>query len=184
MRRVRRLLFALALVLAPLAAHAAEDDPRTLSGPETSGLPLPRFVSLRATEVNLRSGPGVQYPVEWVYRRQGLPVEVIAEYRTWRKIRDWEGTQGWVHQSLLAGRRTVVVVGGVRELHAKPDPASGAIARVEPGVIAYLLNCPEGIAWCRVEAGGYEGWLRRVDFWGTLRDEVTEQRRAPRTAAK
>src|SRR3989338_854435 len=106
------LFFALA---GTMAARAAEDEPPAPGpgrGSETSGLPLPRFASLRAGEVNVRTGPGVQYPVDWVFQRQGLPVAVIAEYRTWRKIRDWQGTQGWVHPSPLAGKRTVIVIGG------------------------------------------------------------------------
>ena len=127
-------------------ARAAEEEPPATgqapgsgrSGAETSGLPLPRFASLRAGEVNVRTGPGVQYPVDWVFQRQGLPVEVIAEYRTWRKIRDWQGTQGWVHQSLLAGKRTVIVIGGQRALHAKPEPDAKAVAQLEAGVVASL----------------------------------------------
>ncbi|HEC14175.1 MAG TPA: hypothetical protein ENI72_00310, partial [Rhodospirillales bacterium] len=79
-----------------------------------SGLPLPRFVSLRVNEVNMRTGPGVQYPIEWVYSRQYLPMEVIAEYSTWRKVRDWQGGQGWVHQSMLGGRRSFIVTGTTR----------------------------------------------------------------------
>ena len=75
-----------------------------------SGLPLPRFVSLRADEVNMRTGPGVQYPVEWVYKRQGLPAEIIAEFGTWRKVRDWQGTQGWIHQSMLSGKRNFIIM--------------------------------------------------------------------------
>ncbi|MEK7246109.1 MAG: SH3 domain-containing protein [Pseudomonadota bacterium] len=179
------LFFALA---GTMAARAAEDDPSTpgpaqglgRGGTETSGLPLPRFASLRAGEVNVRTGPGVQYPVDWVFQRQGLPVEVIAEYRTWRKIRDWQGTQGWVHQSLLAGKRTVIVIGGQRTLHAKPEPDARPVAQLEAGVVASLVICPEGSAWCRIEVDGFDGWLRRVDFWGVLKDEVTEAKRSLR----
>lgn len=151
---------------------------------ETSGLPLPRFVSLRAGEVNMRTGPGVQYPVEWVYQRQNLPVEVIAEFKTWRKIRDSQGTQGWVHQSMLGNRRTVIVTGGMRIMRDGPDAKARAVAYLEPGVVATLMNCPESAGWCRIETAGIEGWLRRVDFWGTLKDEVMEQRRGSRTAKR
>lgn len=139
-----------------------------------SGLPLPRFVSLRAAEVNMRTGPGVQYPVEWVYQRRSMPVEVIAEYGTWRKVRDWQGTQGWIHQSMLGGRRTVVVTGKVRTVRSRQNSNSAAVARVEPGVIGKLLECPQDGAWCRVEAAGREGWLRRVEFWGVYRTESLE----------
>ena len=169
---------------ATFGARAQEEEPPPGSAPEqgrggleTSGLPLPRFASLRAGEVNVRTGPGVQYPIDWVFQRQGLPVEVIAEYRTWRKIRDWQGTQGWVHQSLLAGKRTVIVVGGTRALHAKPEPEAKAVAHLEAGVVANLVICPDGSAWCRIEVDGFDGWLRRVDFWGVLKDEVTDAKR-------
>lgn len=142
------------------------------AGQGTSGLPLPRFVSLRADEVNMRTGPGVQYPVEWVYVRKDLPVEVIAEFETWRKIRDWEGTQGWVHQSMLSGKRTVIIMGDVRLLRAEDDAKSLVNARIEPGVIGRLLDCPNGNGWCQIEIDGYKGWLRHVDFWGAYKNEV------------
>ena len=144
------------------------------AAPEGSGLPLPRFVSLRADEVNLRAGPGVQYPVEWVYNRRHLPVEVIAEYRTWRKIRDWQGTQGWVHQSMLSGNRTFIVTGKLRTLRRRADARGDAVARAEAGVIGRLLECPDASTWCRVDVDGFEGWFRRVEFWGVHRGEVVK----------
>lgn len=134
--------------------------------------PLPRFVSLRADEVKMRTGPGVQYPVEWVYHRQRLPVEIIAEYQTWRKVRDWQGTQGWIHQSLLASSRTFIVTGGVRAIREAADPDSRTVARAEAGVVGRLVECPGNGVWCRVESEGHEGWLRRVDFWGAHKTEV------------
>jgi SH3-like domain-containing protein len=139
---------------------------------EGSGLPLPRYASLRADQVNLRTGPGVQYPVEWVYQRQNLPVEIIAEYRTWRKIRDWQSTQGWVHQSMLSGGRSVIVTGKRRSLRSTADTKSAAVAEIEAGAIAELAECPTGGGWCRVEAENIKGWLRKVEFWGAYRDEV------------
>ena len=141
---------------------------------EGTGLPLPRFVSLRATEVNMRAGPGVQYPVEWVYHRQKLPVEIIAEYNTWRKVRDWQGTQGWIHQSMLDGRRFIIVTGAKRTIRRKAAAKSAPVARAETGVIGQLTRCPDGGNWCEVEIGGHKGWLRKVDFWGVHRDEVVE----------
>ncbi|MBT3237212.1 MAG: hypothetical protein HOK06_05465 [Rhodospirillaceae bacterium] len=143
-----------------------------LAAAEGSGLPLPRYVSLRADQVNMRTGPGVQYPVDWVYQRSGLPVEIIAEYRTWRKIRDWQSTQGWVHQSMLAGKRMVIVTGKKRTLRRDPDAKSPTIAYMESGAIAELAECPTGGGWCRLEAGNTSGWLRKVEFWGAYKDEV------------
>ncbi|NQW01857.1 MAG: hypothetical protein HQ483_19280 [Rhodospirillales bacterium] len=150
------------LLLSTGAAHAQN---------QSSGLPLPRFVSLRADEVNMRTGPGVQYPVEWVYKRQGLPAEIIAEYGTWRKVRDWQGTQGWMHQSMLSGKRNFVVVGVERSLRRAADSDSSANAYVEPGVVGQLVECESASSWCQVEVGGVSGWLRRVDVWGVYRGE-------------
>ncbi|TVR95486.1 MAG: hypothetical protein EA406_13925 [Rhodospirillales bacterium] len=138
----------------------------------SGGLPLPRFVSLRADEVNLRAGPGTQYPVEWVYRRRMLPVEIVAEHHNWRRIRDWQGDEGWVHRSLLVGRRSILVTGGVAEVRATTDPGSRRIARVEPGVSGLLIACPDPGPFCRVRFGRTEGWLARSEFWGAYPGEV------------
>ncbi len=152
-----------------LAATAA-----ALAVVEGTGLPLPRFVNLRAKEVNMRAGPGVRYPVEWVYHRQKLPVEIIAEYDTWRKVRDWQGTQGWIHQSMLGGRRFIIVTGAKRTVRRQAAVKSAPVARVETGVIGKLIRCPDGENWCEIEIGDHKGWLRKVDFWGVHRDEVVE----------
>lgn len=140
-------------------------------GPETD-LPIPRFVSLRSAEVNLRTGPGTTYPIEWVYVRRGFPVEVIAEFDIWRKIRDWQGTVGWVHQSMLDGRRTALVVGEDRLLRSEPSPDSAPVARLAPGVIGNLLDCAG--SWCRIDAADYRGWLPRDEFWGVGPQEVLD----------
>ena len=139
-----------------------------------SGLPLPRFVSLRADEVNMRAGPGVQYPIQWVYRRQALPMEVVAEYGTWRKVRDWQDTQGWVHQSMLSNSRALIVTGKVRTIRSQQSTKAAVVARAEPGAIGALLECPQERVWCRVEIEGHEGWLRSVEFWGVYRGEALE----------
>ncbi len=161
----------LRLILAALFAFTASPA-AGLDETRGTGLPLPRFVSLRAGEVNMRTGPGLRYPVEWVYRRRTLPVEVIAEYATWRKVRDWQGAEGWVHQSMLDGRRTVIVTGQVRNLRRVPDAAAEPAARAEPGVIATVRECPTDGVWCRVEAEGIEGWLRRDEVWGVYPRET------------
>ncbi|MEK9673657.1 MAG: SH3 domain-containing protein [Rhodospirillaceae bacterium] len=139
-----------------------------------SGQPLPRFVSLRAGEVNMRSGPGVQYPVDWVYKRRYLPVEVIAAFQTWRKVRDHQGTQGWVHQSMLGSDRTAIVLGRMRTVRAAADANSRALAKLEPDVIIQVLQCPDENGWCRVRASGFEGWLRRVEIWGIRSGEIVK----------
>jgi len=162
------ILVGAALVLFLCGAPAATAE--TL-GSATS-LPIPRYVSLRSSEVNLRTGPGTNYPIEWVYVRRGLPVEVIAEFDVWRKIRDWQGTVGWVHQSMLDGRRTVLVVGDERQIRSEPSPAAAPVARVAVGVIGELVECVG--TWCRLEAAGYRGWLPRDEFWGVGPDEIIE----------
>ena len=139
---MRRLFAASLLTLmlsAPLVTIPRGDSMAQVSG---SGLPLPRFVSLRAGEVNLRTGPGVQYPVEWVYRKSGLPLEVIAEYKAWRKVRDWQGSQGWVHQTMLSSKRSFIVTGISRDLRAKPSQKSALVAQVQSNVSGSLLACP------------------------------------------
>lgn len=150
-------------------------ESRTVERPGRTGLPIPRFVSLASAEVNLRAGPGRQYPIEIVYRRRGMPVEVIDEFDTWRRIRDWEGTVGWVHGSLLSGRRTLRVLGAEGSLIAlrrAPEEGAPAVAQAEPGVIGELERCEGG--WCRASLDGFEGWLRRQDFYGTLPKETLE----------
>lgn len=156
---------ALLLAMASAQAVAAEDDP----GGGRSNLKVPRFASLRATEVNLRTGPGLRYPVEWILMQRAMPVEITSEFENWRKIRDYEGTEGWVHQSMLTGRRTVMVRGGMTTLRREAAADSPAIARVEPKVVGRLLSC--GGAWCRVEIAGLRGWMQRARLFGVYADE-------------
>ena len=136
--------------------------------PETA-LPVPRFVSLHADRVNLRTGPGDRYPIDWVLTRRDMPVEIVAQFEHWRQIRDWEGTKGWVHERMLSGKRDVIVRGGVRALLRSPEQNAAIVARAEPGVVAKLLEC-QG-AWCRVDAGEATGWVRRADVWGVYPEE-------------
>ncbi len=151
-------------VTAALAGPAAADDEGA------GGQTLPRFVSLKSDEVNLRAGPGQRYPIEWVYRRVGYPVEIVAQFDIWRQIRDADGTVGWVHQTLLSGRRTALVTGGVRTLRVEPDGSADGVALAEPGVMVDLKTCED--AWCEVTARGYSGWLRRDEIWGVYAEEA------------
>jgi SH3-like domain-containing protein len=114
----------------------------------------------------MRAGPGLQYPIEWVYRRLDLPVEVIAEHRTWRKVRDWQGTAGWIHERMLSGRRTLIVTSEAGQLRASARPNSPIVAIAEEGTIGRLLECPKGGARCRVRVNEHEGWLARTELWG------------------
>lgn len=135
-----------------------------------SGLPLPRFVSLAGEEVNLRTGPGVRYPVSWVFVRRGLPVLVTLEFEHWRKVRDRDGAEGWVHQSLLSGRRYAVVVGQVQTLRREPRRDAAPVLRAEPGVIGRLRACQMG--WCELEIADITGWLPKTALFGALAGET------------
>ena len=172
--RVVCLLAVLAAWPAGAQSQAAQDQGVTTSeaaprdGP-VSGLPLPRYVALRASEVNLRTGPGLRYPIDWVYTRSGLPVEVIDEFETWRRIRDWEGSIGWVHQNMLTGDRRALVVGKQRLLRRSPEDGAAGLALLEAGVIARLTRCADG--WCKLEIKGIEGWLREDEIYGIASGE-------------
>ena len=143
-----------------------------------SGLPLPRYVSLKSDRVNLRQGPGTDYPTAWVYRRAGLPLEVVEEYEAWRKVRDAEGTTGWILSSLLSGRRTALVLPWELKPDAprpqvalrRGDSASAApVAMIEAGVIADIQSC-DG-EWCYVSIESYRGYLEQAKLWGVYQRE-------------
>ena len=138
-----------------------------------SGLPIPRFVSLRNDKVYVRTGPALRYPLKWVYRRAGLPVEIIQEFDTWRKIRDRDGEEGWIHQSLLSGKRTAVVVAEEDVfIHKKPNAVSKKVAIVENGNIISLEQCDT--SWCEGEVQGFSGFISRNSLWGVYQKEELE----------
>ncbi len=132
-------------------------------------LPLPRFVSLRSNEANLRVGPGTRYPIHWVYQRRGMPLEIIEEYGNWRKIRDMEGTEGWLHHGLLSGKRTAMISGTERPLRRNPDTTAPIILKAKPMVIGTLLRC--SLHWCHLEISGYKGWMEKTSLWGVYPKE-------------
>ncbi|WP_367615512.1 SH3 domain-containing protein, partial [Teichococcus aerophilus] len=136
-----------------------------------TGLPTPRFVALRSDEVNLRVGPDTRFPIEWTYQRRDLPVEVVREYNQWRRIRDMDGTEGWVHQSTLSARRTFMVRGQERPLHHSDSETSNVVARLQPGVVGRIRRCNAGREWCEVQVADHRGFLRRTEIWGVLPNE-------------
>ncbi len=163
----------------PVETKPAETKPAEADVSETApaaaepSLPIPRFVSFRTEPVNARTGPGVRYPVDWVYMRRRLPVEIIAEFETWRQIRDPDGAEVWVHQSMVSGRRTGVIKGQAQGLRKTNTDISDTIATLEPGVIVDVVRCPDGV-FCRVEINGLQGWLKRDQFWGVYPQETVE----------
>jgi SH3-like domain-containing protein len=154
------------LLLASVSLVGGETTASAAGGAE---VPLPRFAALHADKVNLRAGPGDRYPIEWVYLRKDWPVEVIAQFDHWKRVRDWQGTEGWVHEKMIVQRRQVIVTGGVRALRQSPDPGGVLVARAEPGVVARLDECRG--EWCRIIAGDTTGWLQRADIWGVYPNE-------------
>lgn len=138
-----------------------------------SGLELPRMVSLRSSLVNARSGPGTRYPIEWVYRQKGMPIEIISEFEIWRKVKDWEGTETWVHKAMLSGRRFVKVINpGENNVYAKADKTSKIIAKVEDGVVGEIEKCPQKDSMCLVKFEGIQGWIPRIFLFGVYDKEV------------
>ena len=165
-------------VAGPALARAAipVPPPKPPVGRST-GLPIPRFASLRADEVNLRAGPGTQYPIDWVFKHQNMPVEIEREFDVWRLVEAPDGTKGWVHQATLVGARTFFIPDGPAPvpLRAAPSDTAAAAALLQPEVIGRLLRCDSGQEWCRVSVHGIDGYLKRVSVWGLLPDEAVGQ---------
>lgn len=138
-----------------------------------SGLPIPRYVSLKFNEVNARVGPGKRYPIRWVYKRQHLPVQIVEEFAHWRKIKDFEGTTGWVQKTQVDGLRTAMIMDKPQNLYPDPEVKRAPIIRAAPHVIATIKEClPD---WCQLEIAGTRGWIRKADIWGVSREEVFEE---------
>ncbi|MER2520735.1 MAG: SH3 domain-containing protein [Bdellovibrionales bacterium] len=135
-----------------------------------SGLPIPRFVSLRSDEVNMRTGPGTRYPIEWVLRRRGLPIEVTAEYDVWVRVRDADGIQGWVQRGMISGRRMAIIHGSMRNLLKDDEPSAPTVARLEIGATGKIMSCKKD--WCNLQFGKVKGYLRKSEFWGAYPDEL------------
>jgi SH3-like domain-containing protein len=133
---------------------------------------IPRFAALKTDDTNMRKGPGQRYPIEWVYKRRDLPMEVEREYDVWRYVRDPDGVEGWVHQVTLSDRRTFIVQTKDATLRADPKDTAAAVATLKVGVIGRLRECAARSTWCQVQVGGYRGYLRRDQFWGLLPDEA------------
>ena len=166
-------LIALACVAIASAPAQSEDE----AAGAVSGLPVPRFVSLKADKVNLRAGPTREHDVTWVFTRAGLPVEITAESENWRRIRDSEGTEGWVYHSLLSSRRTVLVAPWSKKeetfsLHQSGDANARVTAQLQPSVLASVKTCDK--KWCRIFGDGFDGYIEQERLWGVYPNETVE----------
>lgn len=159
------LVVALSFVLNS-GAVAARD-----TGPVTN-LPLPRFVSMKASEGNVRRGPSLTHRIDWVFKHRDMPLQVTAEHGHWRRVEDREGQGGWIHYSLLSGVRTVIVEKEMLSLHMRPDAEAPVSAALEGGVIARLGKC--GPEWCQLKSGGYRGWAPKSRLWGVSSGELRD----------
>jgi SH3-like domain-containing protein len=177
---MRKTVLAIAVLGMALGPAFAQELP---GGRKGTGLPVPRYVSLKTDRVNLREGPSKDHRTDWVFQRAGLPVEIVAEYETWRRIRDSEGTEGWVLHSLLSGRRTALVMpwakGEVAPLSLRAEAAdtSATVARLQPGVLVSVKKCSN--RWCevvvvRAGATDIDGYMHQDKLWGVYPDETVE----------
>jgi len=164
------LTFALAAQMQPVRA-AGEIATGT-----ASGLPVPRFVSLKSDRVNVRAGPNKDQEVRWVYTRIGMPVEITAEFENWRRIRDWEGAEGWVYHSLLSGRRSAVIVPKSKDelvpLYNNANAEGNVVARLQSGVLSTVKSCSG--TWCRLIGKDFDGWIQQERLWGAYPNEKVE----------
>lgn len=159
------------VLIAPAAglADVGSADPNTARGSVTN-LPVPRFVSLKAKKGNARRGPSLNDRIDWVYMRKDMPLEITAEYGNWRRVRDVDGTGGWIHYSLLSGVRTVIVLKDYTPLRSRPDVGASPNAYAEQGVVAFLGECLKN--WCRIRVRGQGGWVLKTEIWGVFPGET------------
>ncbi|WP_281992772.1 SH3 domain-containing protein [Sulfitobacter geojensis] len=137
-----------------------------------TNLPLPRFVSMKAAEGNVRRGPSLSHRIDWVFKRRDMPLLITAEHGHWRRVEDRDGMGGWVHYSLLSGTRTVLIEQDMLQLHARPDPGAPVAAALELGVVARLGDCD--LEWCELRSGGYKGWAPKSRVWGVGARELRD----------
>lgn len=164
------------MIFAALAGAGWAGAAQGQSAGSASGLPVPRFVSLKADKVNMHIGPAKTYDVKWLYQRAGLPVEITAEFENWRRIRDADGAEGWVYHSLLSGKRTGVVIAKNPEelvpIYENADVESAVAATLERGVVGTVKRCGDG--WCHFSGRGFEGWIQAIRLWGVYPDEKVD----------
>ena len=144
----------------------------TISATAKTNLPLPRFVSIKSSEANVRTGPGLRYKIKWVYKRKKMPLEVVAEFEQWRKIRDIQGDEGWIHRSQLTNKRGFLITGENQIMRRNSDKESRPLAKLEKGVVGDLESC--NFHYCKVRTGSYKGWVKRKNIWGVYPNETVD----------
>jgi SH3-like domain-containing protein len=160
--------------LAALAMLVSLPQPSAFAGEvgPVTNLPLPRFVSMKASEGNVRRGPSLTHRIDWVFQRRDMPLQITAEHGHWRRVEDRDGMGGWVHYSLLSGVRTVLVEQDMLNLHVRPDPNAPVSAALELGVVARLGDCD--LEWCELRTGGFKGWAPKSRIWGVAPNETRD----------
>lgn len=165
MKAFLRTLLVLLLLTGVAHSRQTSDNEGSLS--------LPRMVSLRSDNVHARSGPGKKYPIEWIYKQKGAPIEIINEYELWRQVRDWEGSTSWIHKTLLTGKRFVkIITPGINNIYQRPDSESKVVAKVEDGVIGEIKKCPKKSEFCLIKFESIEGWVNKKNVFGVYENEV------------
>lgn len=172
MIRIKNQLKKISLILAGVCLISIQpvygyDEDKANTG-TTTGLPLPRFASMKSNNINARSGPGETYPIKVVYKRAGLPVQIVSEFKLWREIEDMEGERAWVHRAMLSGNRSAIIT---EETYAYPGKSNSTpVAKLEKGAQVWIDEC--SLSHCEMHLDGVKGWLPKADIWGVYPNEV------------
>ena len=167
MSKITLLLIFASVLIIPLSVFTQESQKG-----QVTNLPIPRYVSLKVKEANARRGPSLSHKIDWIYKRQNMPLEIYAEYENWRRVRDFEGLGGWVHYTLLSGIRYVLIKNELLEMRLLPSIDAQVIAKVPQHNIATLDKCNKD--WCRIIDDGYKGWVPKNGIWGVYENEVKD----------
>ncbi len=163
-------LFLSLILLIPVGAAVAESVPTDVEPDQSSGLPLPRYASLKSDNVYVRTGPSMDYPIKWIYKKEGLPVEIIQEFDAWRKIKDPAGDIGWAHKILLSGKKTALITAGEPATVYDDKDMEKPIVKFEKGVIVNVDECQK--LMCRVHFAPYQGWIEKKYIWGVYGSDI------------
>jgi SH3-like domain-containing protein len=165
--KITLLIIFASVLIVPISVYTQESQKG-----QVTNLPIPRYVSLKVKEANARRGPSLSHKIDWIYKRQNMPLEIYAEYENWRRVRDFEGLGGWVHYTLLSGIRYVLVKSELLEMRLLPSMDAQVIAKVPQHNIATLDKCNKD--WCRINDDGYKGWVPKNEIWGVYEDELKD----------